>query len=383
MIKSSGYKGFSENFANIQTHLIECISGKTFEPSSPTSSSETSADSPDANETPVSCPCESHLEKTDAEQVLPVPADLVYNILFGKFEESFWSQVDAKNNTTKRALKPWENNKRTLTFTVPINNPMVKAKELDVVSNHERLTFNENNCYVVSFKNATPNAPYGDAFNTETRFCITKISSKKCKILITNGINFTKSVLVKGIIKSSGLKGLAESASLIMETLVAHEEIKKYVPKDQVLTLAPTPAEVKKTGTFNYNVLIPVGSILVLVIAWVFGFGLFANSIDILDPNSPIIALEKGIPRKHLNNFYKATFNNTIPNSGSHLVNTELVQTHIELGREYLKTLGLKKDLDYKLGLVYGMETHLLWALYLNYEESRLLKCQEQGLDHC
>ena len=384
MIKAGGFKGFSENFAGIQAHLIARLSGQIFDS---TGSAENSGAGvvTDSDEIPVICPCTSHYEKTDVDQTLPIPASLAYNVLFGTHEQSFWSQVDSKNNTTKRIFKPFENNKRTLTFTVPINNPMVKAKELDVVSNHELLTCDENNCYVVTFRNATPNAPYGDAFTTETKFCITKLTSKSCKILITNGINFTKSVLVKGIIKSNGLKGLADSASLIIDTLIQHEEVKKFVPKDQVIAIAPIKYYKKSSESTNWIILSVASVVIISFLGLLFGtpFSLFNTKPDIVDIKSPVMALEKGISRSQLQEFYQASFNNTIPNSGSHLNNAELVQTHLDLGREYLKTQALKSDLDFKRGLVDGMENHLLWALYLNYEESRLLNCKDVGLVNC
>jgi hypothetical protein len=68
---------------------------------------------------------------------------------------------------------------------------------------------------VVNAVSRTPLIPYGDAFESCTKFCITSNASQNqsmpsCKILITIGVVFSKSVMVKSIIKSAALKGLTD-----------------------------------------------------------------------------------------------------------------------------------------------------------------------------
>ncbi|KAI9090468.1 hypothetical protein DFS34DRAFT_372090 [Phlyctochytrium arcticum] len=73
-----------------------------------------------------------------------------------------------------------------------VNNPMVKAKEADVLCSEKIMKKSEYLVYVVEAQSSTPSVPYGDAFSPITRYCITWLSKTSCRLVITCGIKFFK-----------------------------------------------------------------------------------------------------------------------------------------------------------------------------------------------
>lgn len=71
--------------------------------------------------------------------------------------------------------------------------------------------------YIIEELNKTPDVPYGDTFQTVTRYCITWKDHESCNLLITCGIEWLKNPLVKGLIKGAAMKGLSDTAKAILE----------------------------------------------------------------------------------------------------------------------------------------------------------------------
>jgi hypothetical protein len=163
----------------------------------------------------------------DVDEILPISALTIYEMLFGNKSSTFWEEWDKESKATGRKAGEWINGTRELVYVVPMNNPMVKLKELEVISKQAEIKKVEQECYVVHIINNTPAAPYGDSFSTETRFCITKINNNQCRLKISNGVTFSKSPMVKGIIKSNGLKGLGETARSILNVIYNSSEYKE------------------------------------------------------------------------------------------------------------------------------------------------------------
>ncbi|KAJ3410855.1 SNF1-interacting protein [Chytridiales sp. JEL 0842] len=188
---------------------------------------------------PHTCACLDHFEKKEAEIILPVSAKRLYHMLF--VSTTTFDRFHAKRGETNRVNGEWVEPvpgsmlmtgepgnavaARLVKFTMPMNQPMVKAKEAEVDEKNYITKRVEHFIYVVETRNMTPTLPYGDTFSPQTRYCITWNSKTSCKLVISTGIRWFKSPLIKSIIKAEAAKGLAKGALDILEAIKAEVEI--------------------------------------------------------------------------------------------------------------------------------------------------------------
>ncbi|KAJ3176505.1 SNF1-interacting protein [Geranomyces variabilis] len=144
----------------------------------------------------VPCGCgPDHLEQKDIDQVFPCPAKRLYDILFDE-AGAFWNQrFHPKRGEKGRTTTPWVDNTREVRYVMPVNNPMGTVPS-----------------YTVETKSETPALPYADAFNPQTRYCITWVSKTSCRLIMTCGILWHKSPMVKSMIRKAAMSGMAEGS---------------------------------------------------------------------------------------------------------------------------------------------------------------------------
>lgn len=89
---------------------------------------------------PVSCDCDNHLDKLEAEIELPISAKHLYYIMFDESNPSYmdiWEQKTVENKSKQLTMTSWQmvegKQERTLRYIIPVNNAMVKLKEAEVV----------------------------------------------------------------------------------------------------------------------------------------------------------------------------------------------------------------------------------------------------------
>lgn len=220
IIKSNGIRGIADSVVGINAHLLaslrkpEAIS----KPLSETLPGNDAWNLPGDLNIPageISCGCTNHLEKTSIDAVLPFTAKQAFELLFGDASKAFWDSLDKKRGITDRVETPWSEDQSPLkkfTFNMPMNNPLVKLKVVEVQGNVLIMKREEYFSYVVELQSLTPQVPYGDCFTTETRYCISWVSKSSCRLLISNGMTFIKSTMMKSIIKSNGLKGMIDAS---------------------------------------------------------------------------------------------------------------------------------------------------------------------------
>ncbi|KAI9204558.1 uncharacterized protein BJ171DRAFT_618603 [Polychytrium aggregatum] len=142
-------------------------------------------------------------------------------------DDGLWDRFNKKRGESGRNAAAWTTTMpqtRDLTLVVPVNNPMVKAKEADVNQKETISTRNEGIVYVIDAQSQTPGVPYGDSFALLMRYCITWVTKDSCKLLITGGVKWFKSPMVKGIIKSAAVKGITDTAADMVNHLKAEVE---------------------------------------------------------------------------------------------------------------------------------------------------------------
>ncbi|KAG0743102.1 hypothetical protein G6F62_005737 [Rhizopus arrhizus] len=194
----------------------------------------------------VQCECKDHLDKKEAEIELNMSAKKLFTLLFSE-ESTIWSQLNKAKEFGEPTMTEWINKEedddvireRTMTYMMPVTNPMVKAKETQVIETQQVLSEQDRLSYVVLVTTKTPNLPYADTFLPSIKYCITYISPSKSKIQCSMGIKWLRSVLVKSMIKSAAMKGMAETINSLLPILQQIQQPQgiKRQKREQVIEL--------------------------------------------------------------------------------------------------------------------------------------------------
>lgn len=268
----------------------------------------------------VKCNCTDHLEKVEAEIILPVGAKQLYDLMFSDEEvvgkKSIWTKLNKKKNYGEPALTAWQKPdgskdvlmERSMTYIMPVSNPMVKAKETDVFETQQLLHHNDYISYVVMVTTKTPNLPYADAFLPCIKYCITFVTPKSCRLVCSMGVTWLKSIFVKGMVNRAATKGMQETIQELVPLLkqelpkeaVSSTTKQRPEKRDSALPEIPqekeskdtTAVEKKSTSSIPHNLLIFVFGLFALVymVRQLYLSGQFMRVLQIHQhPNTTII----------------------------------------------------------------------------------------------
>lgn len=155
----------------------------------------------------LKCPCADHMEKVEVDVVVPCSAKALFTKMF--LEAEFFQTLHVKRNEKSVEIQEWsspapptEGMSRVCKFYVPINNPMMKAKETECIETHTLTALQNHLVYIVQMKGRTPSVPFGDTFHTNQRVCFTFVSKTSCRLKISVGVHFVKNTMMKGLIRS-------------------------------------------------------------------------------------------------------------------------------------------------------------------------------------
>ncbi|KAI8364665.1 uncharacterized protein BYT42DRAFT_589984 [Radiomyces spectabilis] len=196
--------------------------------------------------TPIECQCADHLDKKEAELTLPISAKRLFTLMFEPSEEkdgqtTVWSKLNQAKGNGEPSITAWSANKdgcpeRILKYIMPVSNPMVKAKETEVIETHQILKQEEYLCYVALVTTKTPHLPYADAFVPSVKYCVTYVTPSSCRLRCSIGIKWLKSVVMKGMISKAANKGLSETVNalvpIIKQEAAQASGLAKSLPKD-------------------------------------------------------------------------------------------------------------------------------------------------------
>ncbi|ORZ22496.1 hypothetical protein BCR42DRAFT_345381 [Absidia repens] len=165
---------------------------------------------------PVTCNCDDHLEKTEADLELPTSALKLYQFISNL---SCWDQLNKSKGNSGPTTTEWLQNKtgtteRTLNYLMP--NPMVKSKEAEVIEIQQILKNDDGLCYVIMITTKTPTLPYADAFIPMIKLCITYTSPTTCRLICNIGVKWLKSIMVKGMVNRAAFKGMSDTISALI-----------------------------------------------------------------------------------------------------------------------------------------------------------------------
>lgn len=185
----------------------------------------------------VNCDCTEHLDKIESDLVLPVNAKQVFDLMFK--QSDIWSKLNESKNYGPPTVSEWQDNKRTLQYTMPVSNPMVKAKETDVIETQEIIHQKEYICYIVVVTTKTPNLPYADAFLPTIKYCITYKTASSCRLMCSIGVRWLRSIFVKSVVNRAAIKGMQETISGILPIIKQEFSKETIHNKDKQLQSQP------------------------------------------------------------------------------------------------------------------------------------------------
>ncbi|KAF7732102.1 SNF1-interacting protein [Apophysomyces ossiformis] len=170
---------------------------------------------------PISCGCDEHLDKIESEIELPISAKTLFDLMFSDEQTGpaanggIWERKTAVSGSRDLKITNWNtvdgNQQRVLNYVMPVNNPMVKVKEADVVETQVVMKKEDYLRYVVQISTKAAQLPYADTFVPSLRYCISWVSKSQCKLTFSTGVKFVKSTLVKSMISKAAFKGMADS----------------------------------------------------------------------------------------------------------------------------------------------------------------------------
>ncbi|XP_059148793.1 protein Aster-B-like isoform X2 [Physella acuta] len=174
-------------------------------------------DSSDDSEGEYFCAGHDHLEKMYLDEVFSINIDTVFECLFT--DSPFFRHFVSSRKTFDLHLPNWEeepdengNKVRNITYTLTLNNsigpktsPSTEKQICYTMSKPGRI-------YHVDCECCNGGIPYADSFYVLLRYCLTRVSPIKCRVVVTGELKYKKHVLgmFKGMIEKSAVNGLTD-----------------------------------------------------------------------------------------------------------------------------------------------------------------------------
>ncbi|KAI9322134.1 hypothetical protein BX666DRAFT_577133 [Dichotomocladium elegans] len=183
---------------------------------------------------PVNCECADHLDKLVAKVIVPTNARVLFRYMFSDDESGpaagkhgLWAKLNSAKHNGAPVISCWVRNsehmkERTLTYIMPISNPLVKAKDTEVNETQQIQCENESRCYTILTCTRTPNLPYADAFISCIKYCITHVSQNTCQLTCHIGVRWIKSIMAKGMVSRAAMKGMNDTIDALIP-IIQHD----------------------------------------------------------------------------------------------------------------------------------------------------------------
>ncbi|TPX31882.1 hypothetical protein SmJEL517_g04903 [Synchytrium microbalum] len=200
---------------------------------------------PPTAEQTCDCAADAHHEKREVDAVLNLPARRLFELLFGATDLGFNAKLHTRRGNTALVVGAFsESGEREVKYVIPVSNPMVKVTKADTFETQKIVRREEHLVYVIETKTKTPELPYADAFTPHMRYCITWVSATSCRLVITYGVKFHKSPMVKSLIKSAAMKGLSDTALAVLTAVretTASGTPQAMITQDGMITSSSSP----------------------------------------------------------------------------------------------------------------------------------------------
>ncbi|GAA5934863.1 uncharacterized protein JCM15063_003086 [Sporobolomyces koalae] len=157
------------------------------------------------------CPTLKNLKEVCMDTIFPSAPEKIYNLMFTSgFMRDFWSENQklldlhigdwAPQNTGSNLLA------RSVSYIKPLNGSIgPKQTKCLITDESAHVDFDDFVCVVTTTR--TPDVPSGSAFAVKTRTSMTWAKGNSCRVVVTTGVEWSKSSFIKGIIEKSCIDG--------------------------------------------------------------------------------------------------------------------------------------------------------------------------------
>lgn len=154
------------------------------------------------------------LEGQELDFTAHLPANVLFEALYKDPQGALFRVLHERLKNTQFKIQLGDDDEDTFESTIsymhPLNNPIIKAKETQCIEKMTVKTVKPYVLYIVDVTAATPDILYGDAFVTRSRVAISFKTRASCRVQAWFGMRWTRSVLVKSIIKATAKSGFVE-----------------------------------------------------------------------------------------------------------------------------------------------------------------------------
>ncbi|BFZ13804.1 hypothetical protein BsWGS_16843 [Bradybaena similaris] len=194
------------------------------------------------------CESQDHLEKLYLDEVFNINIDHVFEYLFT--DSQFFRNFVGSRKTFDLNLPNWEETPdenghkvRNISYTLTLNNSIGPKTSPSTEKQICYKMCRPGRIYHVDCECCNGGIPYSDSFYMLLRYCLTRVSPSKCRVVVTGELKYKKHIMMvfKSMIEKSAVNGLTDyfrqlsvhlrHESQLKEALVCHQI---SVPKKKV-----------------------------------------------------------------------------------------------------------------------------------------------------
>ncbi|GAA6005682.1 hypothetical protein JCM11491_003724 [Sporobolomyces phaffii] len=157
------------------------------------------------------CPTLKNLKETCMDTVFPSAPEKIYNLMFTSgFMKDFWTENQKLLDLQIGDWAPQASGSnllaRSFSYIKPLNGSIGPRQTKCLITDESaHVDFDDFVCVVTTTR--TPDVPSGSAFAVKTRTSMTWAKGNSCRVVVTTGVEWTKSSFIKGIIEKSCIDG--------------------------------------------------------------------------------------------------------------------------------------------------------------------------------
>ncbi|GAA5886059.1 hypothetical protein JCM5296_007076 [Sporobolomyces johnsonii] len=157
------------------------------------------------------CPTLKNLKEVCMDTVFPSAPEKIYNLMFTSgFMKDFWTENQRLMDLQIGDWAPQTSGSnllaRSFSYIKPLNGSIgPKQTKCLITDESAHVDFDDFVCVITTTR--TPDVPSGSAFAVKTRTSMTWSKGNSCRVVVTTGVEWSKSSFIKGIIEKSCIDG--------------------------------------------------------------------------------------------------------------------------------------------------------------------------------
>lgn len=167
-----------------------------------------------------------HLSMKIMDEVFQIDIERMFELLFT--DPPFQDELAKRRKIFDVKSMPWAENtegdglkSRTLSFSVPINISFCPKRADSVEKQNLDVSSKPGRRYIVDSETDTSGIPYGDTFTLLTRFCVTRVTRRSCRVNVTGQLRYKKHVMavIKSLVHKTCVNGFNNNFTILTELL--------------------------------------------------------------------------------------------------------------------------------------------------------------------